>query len=179
MSAERAHQALAPDLRHHSITGEQHHEQLTGSQQDLWEFLDSLPAETIRLDPPRRLTQPTQGAREAVRTEAGRESALREIRRLQAELGATLDAAEQRAAGLEDRLASVQAELQAAHGQLSAEREAALAERRQLLESRERAADEIARLSEALEAVTRSHSWRLTQPLREIGQQVRAKGRRD
>lgn len=136
---------LRPDLYRNRAQDIDLRGYLTAHQQELWAWLEALPLGNLELDPPDSITHTSDAARAAVAAER--------------ELVATVDklaAAERREVELQarcDRLAEEHAGLNAEHAALVAEYE---------------------RLRDIYVVVMNSSSWRLTRPLRAMGEKARS-----
>jgi hypothetical protein len=171
----RAVAALDPTLRRNRSVDE-HSMSLTGSQLELWEFLDLLEPGTTCLAPPPRLLEPPAMAREAVRAESLRIAVveeMRELRRRHDQLAMEVERGQCALADVETAAVSERERARAAQEELNERIRGLVEENQALLVDHSAAVQELQRVTAVLEAVTQSSSWRITKPLREARRLVR------
>ncbi len=155
---ERASHAFQARLHRNRASAAHHHENLTGRQQELWHFLSSLAPGNQSLNVPEGLSETSDAAQAAVRSETRRvvdgteRAAL--ARELDAERDQTTSVARSLAAE-QERCALLSTDLQVARDELRAQHHRA-----------QRATEEHAKAEQWLASIQRSFSWRITEPLR-------------
>lgn len=185
---DRAGEFIDPGLHRNHSSRSEHRYVLTESQRRLWEFLASLPSGRQILDPPEEFTYSSEIVESVAASEDRREESLREAGKAWQRVHATLDELSEARAGSEAQLAEARAlfetqlaETRARHqAELTIERSAFEAELQQAIMAQgvaeavsHDALAEAAELSQQLDRLVASRSWRLTAPLRALAGWIR------
>lgn len=185
---DRAGGFIDPVLHRNHSSPSEHRYVLTESQRRLWDFLASLPSGRQILDPPEEFTHSSELVRSVAASEDRRVESVLEAGKAWQQAEATWDELSRTRAGYEAQLAEArasfetqlaetrvrhQAELTTERGAFEAELQQAIAGQGAAEAVSRDALAQVVALSQQLDLLVASRSWRLTAPLRALAGCIR------